>query len=222
MAINEADLKRKTTYRENRDKKEINKQKLVKQIQEESRNLFLPSLKAKMEQTTDLIVSLLEEKGEEKVNNIQIMSMIAQRSMLDIANAGNISYTPQEILAGFNMYLDMINKINNIKKFPPTIENFTAFMGISRQTYNNWLSDIDKKDVMDYIHSYLLGVLAVGGLTGETREISSMFLQKTMGKVEQTQPVVVKHETVTNIDDIQKQLETLKQEKIIEAEYEEK
>ena len=94
-------------------------------------------------------------------------------------------------------------------------------MGISRNTYNNWLVDPDKKSVMDYIHSYLLGMLATSALTGEIREISSMYLQKTMGKVEQQQPITVKHEVAVNEDDIRKQLDALKQNNIIEAEYEE-
>ncbi len=203
----------------NRDKKEIEKQELISKIQEESKNILLPELKKKMEETTELIVDLLKDKD---LNNIQIMSMIAKRSVIDIANVGNISYTPQEILAGFNLYLEMINKINNIKTFPPTVESFCAFIGISRTTYNSWLVDYEKKGVMEYIHSYLLGVLATGGLTGEFKEISSMFLQKTMGKVEQATPMVVKHEVTTNIDDIKSQLSALKRENIIDAEFEEK
>lgn len=216
-----AETKRQKKFNEQRDKREIAKQELVKQIQEESKEKLLPTLKEKMNKTTDYIVALLNEKGEERVNNIQIMSLIAQRSMLEVANAGNITYSPQEIMTGFNLYLEMINRINNIKKFPPTVESFTAFMGISRTTYNNWLVDIEKKDVMDYIHSYLLGVLAVGGLTGEVKEISSMFLAKTMGKTEITNPIIVKHEKETNVDDIQKQIQALKREKVIEAEWEE-
>ena len=200
---------------------EVSKQKLINKIQEESKELLMPEIKKKMEETTDLIVNLLNSKGAEKVNNIQILSLIARRSLLDIASAGNISYTPQEILAGFNLYLDMINKINEIKIYPPTIESFTAFMGISRVTYNNWLVDYEKKNVMEYIHSYLLGVLATGGLTGEFKEISSMFLQKTMGKVEQTQPIMVKHEVTTNVDEIKNQLSALKKKNIIDADYEE-
>ena len=30
--------------------------------------------------------------------------------MLETINASNIAFTPQEILIGFNLYLDMINK----------------------------------------------------------------------------------------------------------------
>ena len=208
------------TIKENQDKEEIQKQKLVNQIQQESKEILLPQIKKKMEETTNLIVNLLKEKGD--LSNIQIMSLIARRSLVDIASAGNISYTPQEILAGFNLYLEMINRINEIKPFPPTVESFSTFMGISRATYNNWLVDYEKKSAMEFIHSYLLGVLATGSLTGETKEISSMFLQKTMGKVEQTQPIMVKHEVTTNIDDIKNQLNALKGQNIIDAEYEDK
>jgi len=214
--------KRKTIEKLNdyQDKKAMAKQALLKKIQEETKEQLLPTLKQKTNELTDYIVNLLREKGEEEVNNIQIMSLIAQRSMLEIANAGNITYTPQEIMIGFNLYLEMIAKINEIKKFPPTVESFALFMGISRTTYNNWLVDLEKKDVMDYIHSYLLGVLSTGGLTGEMKEISAMYQQKVMGKVEQTTPITIKHETTTNIEDIQKQLQALKREKVIEGEWE--
>ena len=81
------------------------------------------------------------------------------------------------------------------------------------------LLDPNKKDVMDYIHSYLLGMLATSALTGEVREISAMYQQKVMGKVEAQQPMVVKHEVTVDETDIRKQLEALKKENIIEAEY---
>lgn len=210
------------TCRENREKKLEEKEKLVNQIKEESKEKLLPTLKEKTRELTNYIIDLLKEKGEEKVNNIQIMSLIAQRSMLEVATAGNVTYTPQEIMIGFNLYLDMINKINEIKSFPPTVESFSIFMGISRTTYNNWLVDPEKREVMDYIHSYLLGVLATGGLMGEVREISAMYLQKTMGKIEAQQPIVVKHEKITDVDDINRQLEALKRDNIIDAEWEEK
>ena len=215
----ESELKRQQKFNENRDKKIQEKEQLVNQIKEETKEQLLPTLKQKTIELTNYIVELLKNKGEEKVNNIQIMSLIAQRSMLEVANAGNITYTPQEIMIGFNLYLDMINKINEIKKFPPTVESFSIFMGISRSTYNNWLVDPDKREVMDYIHSYLLGVLATGGLMGEVREISAMYLQKTMGKVEAQQPIIVKHEKATDVDDINRQLEALKRDNIIDAEF---
>ena len=215
-------LKIKKTIRENKEKKIQEQEQLVNRIREESKEKLMPTLKEKTNELTNYIVELLKNKGEEKVNNIQIMSLIAQRSMLEVANVGNVTYTPQEIMLGFNLYLEMINKINEIKKFPPTVESFSIFMGISRTTYNNWLVDPDKREVMDYIHSYLLGVLATGGLMGEVREISAMYLQKTMGKVEAQQPIVVKHEKATDVDDINRQLEALKRDNVIDAEWVEK
>ncbi|MBQ7030809.1 MAG: hypothetical protein IJN13_00360 [Bacilli bacterium] len=217
-----SDIQRKkisSAVTKSKDNEKVSKQKIIQRIQKESKEQFYPALKKKMEETTNYIIKLLEKDGEEKISNIQIMSLIARSSLINIAVANNMIYTPQEILAGFNLYLEMINKINEIKKFPPTIESFTTFLGISRVTYNNWLIDAEKRSVMEYIHSYLLGVLATGGLTGELKEISSMFLQKTMGKVEQQQPVMIKHEIRNNLDDIQNQLKALKKDKIIEVEY---
>lgn len=211
--------KRINNTKENNHKKELAKQKLIQDIKEESKNMLLPNLKEKMIATTDLIVNLLKEKD---LNNIQIMSMIAKGSLLENALGGNVGYTPQELKIGFDLYLDMINKINEIKPFPPTVESFCNFMGISKTTYDNYLVDFERKDIMSFIHSYLLGVLATGGLTGEMREISSIFIQKHMGKTEQTQPIVVEHKKVTNIDEIQQKLASLKKENIIDADYNEK
>lgn len=201
------------------DKEKVTKQKTIKKLQEEARTLLLPSLQEKVKELTDLILNKIDVN--KNTNNIQIMSMIAKASTLDNFYAGNISYTPQELRIGFDLYLEMINKINDVKPFPPTVESFAAFMGISRATYNNYLTDPERRDTMEYINSYLLGVLATGSLTGELKEISSIYLQKSMGKVEQVTPIVVEHKKVENIDDIKAKLESLKKDNIIEATYEE-
>ena len=203
----------------NQDKREMEKQKLIQEIKEESKNMLLPNLKEKMQGITNQITTLLKDKD---INNIQIMSIIAKGSLLENTLGRGVGYTPQELSVGFDLYLDMINKINEIKPFPPTVESFANFMGISRETYNNYLVDADRKDIMNYIHSYLLGVLATSSLTGETKEISSIYISKTMGKVEQVQPIIVEHKKMANIDDINKRLADLSKDNIINAEYEEK
>ena len=116
----------------------------------------------------------------------------------------------------------MILKINEIKPFPPTIESFTNFMGISRMEFSNWLVDIDRKSVAEYINSYLTGVLATGSLTGDLKEVSSIYIQKTMGKVEQTAPTIIEHKKTTDVNEIQEQIAMLKKNNIIDAEWEEK
>ena len=208
--------------RQKNHEKKVAQQDLIKTIQKYSKNELLPDLKAKMQQTTDLIVNLINEKGEDGVNNIQIMSLISKGSLRETALGGNIEYTPQEIRAGFDLYLDMILKINEVKSFPPTIESFTNFMGVSRSDFANWLVDIDKKSVAEYINSYLTGILAAGSLTGDLKEVSSIYIQKTMGKVEQTAPTIIEHKKVTDISEIQSQINSLKSSNTIDAEWEEK
>ena len=149
------------------------------------------------------------------------MSLISKGSLRETALGGNIEYTSQEIRAGFDLYLDMILKINEIKPFPPTIESFTNFMGVSRTEFSKWLVDIDRKSVAEYINSYLTGILATGSLTGDLKEVSSIYIQKTMGKVEQTAPTVVEHKKVTDVNEIQEQIAALKKGNIIDAEWEE-
>ena len=201
--------------------KKVAQENLIKAIQENSKNDLLPELKLKMEETTNLIVNILKEKGED-VNNIQIMSLISKGSLRETALGGNMEYTAQEIRAGFDLYLDMILKINEIKPFPPTIESFTNFMGVSRSEFSNWLVDIDRKSVAEYINSYLTGVLATGSLTGDLKEVSSIYIQKTMGKVEQTAPTIIEHKKVTDVNEIQEQIAMLKKDNVIDAEWEEK
>ena len=194
-------------------------QDLIKSIQKESKDKLLPELKSKMEETTKLITDLIKEKD---INNIQIMSLISKGSLRETALGGNMEYTSQEIRAGFDLYLDMILKINEIKPFPPTIESFTNFMGVSRTEFSKWLVDIDRKSVAEYINSYLTGILATGSLTGDLKEVSSIYIQKTMGKVEQTAPTVIEHKKVTDVSEIQEQIAMLKKDKVIDADWEEK
>lgn len=199
--------------------KKVAQENLIKSIQAKSKNNMLPELKNKMEETTNLILKILEDKKD--ISNIQIMSLISKGSLRETALGGNIEYTSQEIRAGFDLYLDMILKINEIKPFPPTIESFTNFMGVSRNEFSKWLVDIDRKSVAEYINSYLTGVLATGSLTGDLKEVSSIYIQKTMGKVEQTAPTVIEHKKVTDVSEIQEQIAMLKKDKVIDADWEE-
>ena len=103
--------KRVATSKAIQDRKEIEKQKLIQEIKEESKNMLLPNLKEKMQGITNQIVTLLKDKD---INNIQIMSIIAKGSLLENALGRGVGYTPQELSVGFDLYLDMINKINEV------------------------------------------------------------------------------------------------------------
>ena len=89
-------MERPNVRQKNHEKK-VAQQDLIKTIQQSSKERLLPELKNKMEETTNLIVNLINERGEEKVNNIQIMSLISKGSLRETALGGNIEYTSQEI-----------------------------------------------------------------------------------------------------------------------------
>ena len=212
--------KEKTTIRKNQDKLAKDKEKIVNEIQIKAHDELLPNMRNKMLEVSKYIEEKISNNKEE-LNSSQIMTLIAKRSLSEIASGTTVTYTPQEISVGFNYYLDMINKINDIKKFPPTIESFCVFMGITVATYNNWLVNAEKKEIMDYIHSYLMGAINTSTLNREVDTIAGIYTTKTMGKIEKQAPVVFEHKKSANFDDISKQLEALKKDNIIDAEWEE-
>lgn len=218
----ESELKRQKSFRETKEKEEMAKQELAKKVQEETKDLLLPSIRNKMNEVAEVI--------REKVSNnnglttSQILPLITKRSISDIATIQNKSYTSYELGEALNIYMEMIAKINTICKFPPSKGSFCALLGISRKTYDNYMVDPDKIDIMGIIDDYITTSVLTSAQLGELREISSMFTLKSQhGFVEASAPVVIEHKKEVPIDDIQKQLQALKRDgTIIDAEWEEK
>ena len=203
-----------------RDKTEIKKQELAKQIQEQTKELLLPTVREKMNDVAKLI--------KEKVSNTngltvsQILPLITRRSTADIATIQNKSYTPYELGEALNIYIDMIAEINKVCKFPPSKGSFCALLGITRKTYDSYMCDPNKVDVMGLIDDYITTSKLTSSQLGELREISTIFdLKSQHGFVEQQAPMIIEHKKTTDIDTINAQLQALKGNKIIEAEYEE-
>ena len=112
---------------------------------------------------------------------------------------------------------------NQITNFPPTIHSFTTLLGITPQTFYNWLSDPEKKEIASYIKAYFIGAINTATLTKQVETIAGIYTTKTMGLIEEQQPIVIEHKKETNIDKINAQLNALKKDgKIIDAEFEEK
>lgn len=204
----------------NRDKQEIKKQELAKKIQQETKDILLPTVKNKMEQVSRLISDKLSNNNG--LTASQILPLITRRSTSDIATIQNKSYTAYELGEALNVYMDMIAKINQVCKFPPSKGTFCALLGISRKTYDNYMVDPEKVDIMGIIDDYITTSVLTSAQLGELREISSMFTLKTQhGFIEAQAPMVIEHKKTTDIEAINAQLEALKGNKIIEAEYEE-
>ena len=94
-------------------------------------------------------------------------------------------------------------------------------MNLINGSIGRFLAGSRGNDVNDE-NSYLTGVLATGSLTGDLKEVSSIYIQKTMGKIEQTAPTIIEHKKVTDVSEIQEQIAALKKDKIIDAEWEER
>lgn len=212
--------KQNKSFIENKEKKIQEQEQLVNKIREETKDLLLPNIRSKMETVAEVIKEKVSQNNGLTVS--QILPLITKRSVSDIATIQNKSYTPYELGEALNIYMDMVAKINTICKFPPSKGTFCALLGISRKTYDNYMVDPDKMDIMGIIDDYITTSVLTSAQLGELREISSMFTLKSQhGFVEASAPVIIEHKKETNIDDINRQLEALKRDNIIEAEFEE-
>ncbi len=216
-----SELKRQQKFNGNRDKKIQEKEQLVNQIREETKDLLLPSIRNKMNEVAEVIKEKVSQNNGLTVS--QILPLITKRSTSDIAIIQNKSYTSYELGEALNIYMEMIAKINTICKYPPSKGSFCALLGISRKTYDNYMVDPEKMDIMGLIDDYITTSVLTSAQLGELREISSMFTLKSQhGFVEASAPVIIEHKKETNIEEIQNQLNALKKEgTIIDAEYEE-
>lgn len=207
--------------KEKKEAEEVFNQRAAEEVLKATAEEVLPSIRAKAEEVSRYLEKVLKEKDSEGLTAAKILPLIAKRSLTDIAIT-NKSFTPQELAAAFNIYIDMIDKINNFTKFPPNKGTFCQMLGISRATYDNYLQDPEKVEIMRIIDDYISTAILTSAQTGELREISSMFtLKSSHGFVEANAPVVIEHKSNANIDDIRNKIETMKN-KVIEAQYDEK
>lgn len=204
----------------NNDINKIKQIELVNEIKEKTKDLLLPSIHKKMESVAELIKEKVSNNNGLTVS--QILPLITKRSREDIACIQNKTYTSYELGEALNIYIDMIAEINKICKFPPSKGSFCALLGITRKTYDNYLCDPEKVDVMGLIDDYITTTALTSAQLRELDSITTMFSLKAQhGFVEAQAPMVIEHKKTTDIDTINAQLEALKGNKIIEADYEE-
>ncbi len=203
--------------------KKVANQDIVKDIQKATKDNLLPAIREKAEEVSKYIekeISKIRESGG--LTSAQIFDVITSRSVSDIATVGSKSYTAQELAIALNIYVKMMSEINKYVKMPPSKSSFCLLLGIGTETYNNYLVDPEKSNIMNVIDTYITGAKLTSAQVGELREISTMFeLKASHGFVEAQNPVVIKHEKKADIEDIRNQLKEIKQGKVIDAEYEE-
>lgn len=217
-----SDMKRaQETIKNKRDAEKVFNQEIAEKVLEATREQLLPSIREKAEEVSLYLEKVLKEKDENGLTATKILPLIVKRSLTDTVYTTK-TFTPQELAIAFNIYVDMIDKINNYTKFPPNKGTFCQMLGISRATYDNYMQDSDKYEIMHIIDDYITTTILTSSQIGELRELSSMFtLKSNHGFVEATTPIVIKHEKTKNIDDIRAKINLMKN-KTIEANYEEK
>lgn len=203
------------------DKDIIKRNEIMQEIQKSANDFLLPEMKKKVEEVSQFVEERLD-KGKLGLTAAQILPLIARRSLADMALAGHYAYTVQELSVGFDLYIQMLQKINEYTRFPPSKQSFCLFMGISTYTYNNYLQDPEKCEIMRIIDDYITTNKLTSAELGEIKEISTMFeLKAQHGWVEASAPVVIKHETKSSMEDIKAKIASIKG-KVIDAEFEEK
>ena len=213
--------KARKSLQEKKDAEKVLDKEIAEKVFKATKEQLLPSIREKAEEVSKYVEKVLAEKDEKGLTASQISSLFIKRSVNDIA-IGKISYTAQELAIAFNIYVDMIQAINKKCKFPPSKASFCQLLGITTQTYNNYLQDIDKTDIMNYIDNYISDIQLTSAQMGELQAIPVMFgLKSQHGFVEASAPVVIKHEKTTDINDIRAKINSLKN-KVVEANYEEK
>lgn len=205
------------------DKKVAN-QKMAKEIQTLAQQDLLPNISNKLEEVSKYIEKSFKNSEEKKgLTATKIYNIIASRSVVDIASPYDKSYTPQELAVAFNYYVKMMADINEYVSMPPDKSSFCLLLGICDDTYDNYLQDPERCDVMKMVETYIKGAKLTSAQLGETKEISTIFeLKSRHGLVEAQAPTTIIHEKKLDVEDIRSQLAEMKRGKITEARYEEK
>lgn len=99
-------------------------------------------------------------------------------------------YSASELSIIFDYYKDCIKRLNNVKIFPPTKEQFCTLCGFSTQRFNELknTSPNDIREILLQVEDYIANYLNIGGLTRKTSEVTGIFIQKSsLGRKEATE-----------------------------------
>lgn len=204
-----------------RDRRIVEHQDFVKDIQLATKETLIPMVREKAEAVSVELEKVLRHNPN-GLTSTQIFNLITNRSTAPIDIIMRKSYTPEELAFAFQIYKEMIAKINEKVPFPPNKTTFCQLLGISTVTYNNYKQDAEKMEIMQIIDDYIVGNILTSAQVGQLEKITSIFSAKAQhGLVEATNPVIIEHKKETNIDEIQKRMSSIKAS-VIEAEYEEK
>lgn len=203
-----------------KDEKVLQRQELIKDIQNSTKESLMMSIQKKANDVSQELENVL--KNSSGLTSTQIFNLITNRSTASIDVISKKSYTPEELVIAFQIYKNMIAKINEKVSFPPNKTTFCQLLGISTTTYSNYRQNPDKMEIMQIIDDYIVGNILTSAQVGQLEKISSIFATKSQhGLVEASTPIVIEHKKPQDIDEIKRKMAEIK-ENAIEAQYEEK
>lgn len=201
-----ANNKMKQTQRDFQDKKAVENETknslIAKTFEEEKKNI--PTI---LENKINKIAERLAEKSD-GISPTEIYSIMRNENYLGIKK----KYTPEELGVLLESYTRIIEMINEKQTYPPTIKNFCSYIGISTNTYNEWLvsTDSNRKEIMQRIDDYISDMALSLAQIRKVDTIATMFRAKTEHKMVEAQaPTVIRHEESVSLDEIKEQLKAL-------------
>ena len=210
----------KSKIKETADKKSIEQKESIKQLRKLETDLirskYKDNFKEYIEQRLfDFKYDLAHIDDETKLTAPQIDRLIRSKNLL-----GNPLYSAEELAILFEYYRLFVSEISQKTKYIPTKKNFCAFAGMSSTTYDNYLTDGDqaKIEVMKMIDDYITDMALTMAQNKEIDNVTTIYRSKAEhGMVEATAPIVFKHETDVNIDDIKETIKILKSGKSLKT-----
>lgn len=201
-----ANTRAKQMHKDFQDKKAVENETknslIAKTFEEEKKNI--PTI---LENKINKIAERLAEKSD-GISPTEIYSIMRNENYLGIKK----KYTPEELGVLLESYTRIIEMINEKQTYPPTIKNFCSYIGISTNTYNEWLvsTDSNRKEIMQRIDDYISDMALSLAQIRKVDTIATMFRAKTEHKMVEAQaPTVIRHEESVSLDEIKEQLKAL-------------
>ena len=207
------DEKQRKTLDKKKLKKKEDEQKLVQAKAELVKQEYQDNMKDYMEQKLyDLIYKLKQTETGGKLSTIQLKTIMSQKSICGISP----KYSNSELVLLFDYYKQFVMEINKYQTYIPSKVDFCSFIGISTNIYNLYRTsdDAERREIIQKIDDYIADIELSLAQQGSIKEITTIFRAKAEhGYLEAQAPLVVKHEKVANLDEIQKQIDAVNQGK---------
>ena len=209
-----------------KDKELKEEQKLtIKQAEQMIFNREKENLPQVLEQRLNEIEKVLEEEldGIVGLKSARIHQLISRQTYLTTSSM--VGYSPKELFVVYQAYQQLVEKINRITLFIPSMKSFCSFAGISTMTFKNYLQspDEEKRNVAQMIDDYISDMLLDASKMRKTDASTSIFVAKSEhGMTEAVNPMTIQATTQVSVDQVLARINEIKKGNVVDAEFKEK